>query len=505
MKQKLINFFELTGLTWFIPIVRLCTGDDPKEQMGDLFRQIALPLAAIVSFFMIWSYSSTKIKTSVGQLPGPSYVLSQAKAMWATHKTEKFNKDEFITNENFRKELAGLIEQRQQTSMSETKKVLTSKINSLKSVIGKHLSKLSNEIKVNQAIVEKAEGDKKASVATLTTQLKTMKKFVYDDNKELVMDLDGKPKLSDESLSKLANINNRRVAVYEGNLARIYKSSENTALALIKKIEKIDKYYQQDLIYQNDPKKAELEKKISSNKKKLDAFEKQIFKGKEYNSNGSIVDYIKLSIITVLFGFFLAAFIAIPIGILCGLSPSIMTALNPLIQTFRPVSPLAWVLITIQIIDGIFVGDNALTGDIVKNTFLHSGITVALCAMWATLSNTALGVSSVDPDHMNVAKVLKLSWFDRIFKIIIPSAIPYIFTGLRITLGVGWMVLIVSEMMATSRGLGWYIDQEYQNNKVESLANIIVCIFIIGFIGAVLDRIMSIFQKLVSFNDDVAA
>ena len=68
-----------------------------------------------------------------------------------------------------------------------------------------------------------------------------------------------------------------------------------------------------------------------------------------------------------------------------------------------------------------------------------------------------------------LAKVLKLSWFDRIFKIIIPSAVPYIFTGLRITLGVGWMVLIVSEMMATSRGLGWYIDQEYQNNKVESL------------------------------------
>jgi nitrate/nitrite transport system permease protein len=505
MKQKLINFFELTGLTWFVPIVRLCTGDDPKEQIGDLSRQIALPLAAMVSFFMIWSYCSTKIKTSVGQLPGPSYVLSQAKAMWATHKSEKFNKDQFQTNEENRSTVAKLIEQRQKATSLETKKSLTSKINSVKAIIDKHISTLENEIKLNQAIVDKAEADKKASVLALSTQLNSLKKFVFDENNKPVIGPDGKPKLSDESLSKLANIENRRVAVFEANLVRIFKSSQNTASSLIKKIEKIDNYYQQDIAYQLDPNKDELEKKIVSNKKKLDAFEKQIFKGKEYNSNGSIVDYIKLSITTVLFGFFLAAVIAIPMGILCGLSPSIMTALNPLIQTFRPVSPLAWVLITIQIIDGIFVGDKALTGDILKNTFLHAGITVALCSMWATLSNTALGVSSVDPDHMNVAKVLKLNWFDRIFKIVIPSAIPYIFTGLRITLGVGWMVLIVAEMMATSRGLGWFIDQEYQNNKVESLANIIVCIFIIGLIGAVLDRIMSVFQKLVSFNDDVAA
>ena len=194
--------------------------------------------------------------------------------------------------------------------------------------------------------------------------------------------------------------------------------------------------------------------------------------------------------------------VAIPLGILCGLSKNFMMAVNPLIQIFRPVSPLAWVLITIQIVDGIFVGDKALNGEVVNNPFLHSAITVALCAMWATLSNTALGVSSVSADYMNVAKVLKLSWFDRVFKIVIPSAVPYIFTGLRITLGVGWMVLIVSEMMATSRGLGWYIDQQYQNNKVESLANIIVCIFIIGIIGAILDRVMFILHKTVSFNDD---
>ena len=183
-----------------------------------------------------------------------------------------------------------------------------------------------------------------------------------------------------------------------------------------------------------------------------------------------------------------------------------MTALNPLIQIFRPVSPLAWVLITMQIVAGIFVvGDNAADEGLFKNSFLSAAITVTLCSLWATLSNTALGVSSIDQDHLNVAKVLKLNWFNRIVKIIVPSAVPYIFTGLRITLGVGWMVLIVSEMMASSRGLGWYINQEYQNNKVESLANIIACIFIIGIIGAILDRIMYTLQRLVSFNDEVSA
>ena len=132
-------------------------------------------------------------------------------------------------------------------------------------------------------------------------------------------------------------------------------------------------------------------------------------------------------------------------------------------------------------------------------------LTVTLCSLWATLSNTALGVSSVDPDHMNVAKVLKLSWFSKVFKIIIPSAAPYIFTGLRITLGIGWMVLIVSEMIASSQGLGWIIDNFYQNGKVQDMAKIITCLFIIGIIGFILDRIMFTLQKMVTFSDEVSS
>ena len=488
MKQKIINFLELTGLTWFVPIVRLCTGDDTREQLEDLFRQIALPVTALCLFFLAWSYFSTKIKTSVGQLPGPSYVLSQADAMWQTHKSEKVSKEEFDKTELIRQDFAKVV---------EAELALDSKIDKLKNMAQKYAANVKTYdelIATNQAVVDKAEAEKLAKIQAIQGKDVLTGSLGEADNSAL----------TPAALTKLNNIKNTRVAVYEGNLARIYQSSQGSLNSVLKSASRLESYYSKELEIVAAA-EADQEKKVASNRKKIEAFETRISKPKEYISNGSIVDYIKLSITTVLFGFFLAAFIAIPMGILCGLSPSIMTALNPLIQTFRPVSPLAWVLITIQVIDGIFVGDKALTGEVLKNTFLHAGITVALCSLWATLSNTALGVSSVDQDHMNVAKVLKLNWFDRVFKIVIPSAIPYIFTGLRITLGVGWMVLIVAEMMATSRGLGWFIDQEYQNNKVESLANIIVCIFIIGLIGAVLDRIMSVFQKLVSFNDDAAA
>ena len=488
MKQKLINFLELTGLTWFVPIVRLCSGDDTREQLEDLFRQITLPLTALLIFFFAWSYFSPRIKTSVGQLPGPSFVLSQADAMWQTHKSEKINKEEFEKTEIIRQSFAKIV------ASDQDNKKKASDLKNLSDEYAANVANYSTLIADNKKIVNDAEAIKLSQIKAI------------QGDKILSGSVDGgaKSTLTESEEAAIANIKNTRVAVYAGNVARIYQSSQGSLNSVLKSAEKLESYYTKEaVILASAP--TDQEKQLASNQKKIKAFEKRISKPKEYISNGSIIDYIKLSITTVLFGFFLAAFIAIPMGILCGLSPSIMTALNPLIQTFRPVSPLAWVLITIQIIDGIFVGDQALTGEVLKNTFLHAGITVALCSLWATLSNTALGVSSVDPDHMNVAKVLKLSWFDRVFKIVIPSAIPYIFTGLRITLGVGWMVLIVAEMMATSRGLGWFIDQEYQNNKVESLANIIVCIFIIGIIGAILDRIMSIFQKLVSFNDEAAA
>ena len=508
MKQKLINFFESTGLTWFIPLTKLIYADEPGVQIKEIVRMLGLPALALIAFFMTWSFMATKIKTSVGQLPGPSFVWSQAKAMWNNHKSENVGKEEFKQLEEERVKFDKLLTDRR--ALEEAGKAAEAK--KVTAAIDAELERLTAKtesyvplIKKYSTIHSEAKKKKQEEIDAVREKFIAAKQFAVDEEGNAKLDPNGKPKLNDKAAGKIATMSNFRVAVLEGNLANVYQTYHSKFKSLVGKIERIQGYVAKDAEYAAMEKTPAIEKKIKINEKKRTAFETQLSKANEYNGNGSIIDYIKLSIITVMFGFTIAATIAIPVGILCGLSPSFMTALNPIIQVFRPVSPLAWVLITITIVDGIFVGDRALEGDILKNNFLHAGITVALCSLWATLSNTALGVSSVDPDHLNVAKVLKLGWFDRVFKIIIPSAIPFIFTGLRITLGVGWMVLIVSEMMATSHGLGWYIDMEYQNNKAESLANIIVCIFIIGIIGFFLDRIMFTLQKLVSFTDEVSA
>ena len=120
--------------------------------------------------------------------------------------------------------------------------------------------------------------------------------------------------------------------------------------------------------------------------------------------------------------------------------------------------------------------------------------------MWATLVNTTMGVSTVDQDFINVAEVLKLGSFQKIFKVILPSALPLIFTGLRITLSVAWMVLIAIELLAQSPGLGSFVWEEFQNGANDSNSKIIVAMFVIGIIGFLLDRIMLTIQKLISYN-----
>jgi nitrate/nitrite transport system permease protein len=126
--------------------------------------------------------------------------------------------------------------------------------------------------------------------------------------------------------------------------------------------------------------------------------------------------------------------------------------------------------------------------------------TVALCSLWPTLVNTALGVASIDKDHMNVARVLKLGWLKKVTTIVIPSALPLIFTGLRLSLGVGWMVLIAAEMLAQNPGLGKFVWDMFQNGSSQTLAQIVVAVFTIGGIGFVLDRTMMLLQRSVSLD-----
>lgn len=219
-----------------------------------------------------------------------------------------------------------------------------------------------------------------------------------------------------------------------------------------------------------------------------------------YTGKPTYIDQIITSLKTVFMGFTIASLIALPIGIICGLSTTFMRAINPLIQIFKPVSPLAWLPIVTMIVSAVYVTNNEL----LPKSFIISAITVSLCSLWATLINTALGVASVSTDYINVAKVLQLSPLKKTFKVLLPATLPLIFTGLRISLGVGWMVLIAAEMLAQNPGLGKFVWDEFQNGSSQSLARIMVAVFTVGIIGFILDRIMVELQKLVSFDKATA-
>ena len=225
--------------------------------------------------------------------------------------------------------------------------------------------------------------------------------------------------------------------------------------------------------------------------------EKRIAEGKDaitYTGRPSFVDQIFRSLKTVFAGFLLALVIAVPLGIFIGLSPTLKSSFNWFIQIFKPVSPVVWYLLVFMIVKTLLIDSNE------DSSFTISFISVGLCSMWATLVNTAMGVSSVDKDYINVAKVLKLGPFQKIFKVVLPSSLPLIFTGLKITLSVAWMVLIAIELLAQSPGLGLFVWEEFQNGANDSNAKIIVAMFVIGIIGFLLDRLMLTIQNWVSFD-----
>ena len=171
----------------------------------------------------------------------------------------------------------------------------------------------------------------------------------------------------------------------------------------------------------------------------------------------------------VLLGFSLGAVVAIPVGFLIGMSKPAMMALNPLIQIFKPVSPLAWLPIALSIFNlaepsAIFV--------------------IFITSLWPTIINTALGVSSVSKDYLDVAQVLEMSQWRRITKIILPASLPYIFTGLRISLGIAWLVIVAVEMLTGGVGIGFFVWDEWSRLN---LSSVFLAVFVIGITGLVLD------------------
>jgi nitrate/nitrite transport system permease protein len=209
-----------------------------------------------------------------------------------------------------------------------------------------------------------------------------------------------------------------------------------------------------------------------------------------YTGAPTYLDQIITRLETVFTGFIFATLVAVPFGVLCGLSQTVNTAINPLVQIFKPVSPLAWLPLVTMVVSALYVSSDPLF----PKSFLISAITVTLCSLWPTLVNTAVGVASIDKDLINVGRVLRLPWYTKVIKIVLPSSLPLIFTGLRLSLGVGWMVLIAAEMLAQNPGLGKFVWDEFQNGSSASLSRIMVAVFTIGIIGFLLDRIMLALQ-----------
>ena len=215
-----------------------------------------------------------------------------------------------------------------------------------------------------------------------------------------------------------------------------------------------------------------------------------------YTGKPTFFKQIFTSLYTVMTGFILASLVAIPLGIVCGLSKPIYNAINPLIQVFKPVSPLAWLPLVTMVVSAVYTSSDPLFA----KSFVTSAITVALCCLWPTVINTTVGVASLDKDLQNVSRVLSLSPLSHVRRIVLPAAIPMIFTGLRLSLATGWMVLIAAEMLAQNPGLGKFIWDEFQNGSSNSLGRIMVAVVVIGLIGFALDRLMLMLQRRVSWD-----
>ncbi|MCP5229896.1 ABC transporter permease [Accumulibacter sp.] len=334
MLNKVANFFNKTGFTWFVPFVRLAAGEDPRQQFRDMLLMIGVPVLAFVAFLALWNVLAAGVQTSLGAIPGPLEVFSEAKGLVTEHQRER------------------------------------------------------------QKALAFYERQEKRNAATLA----------------------------------------------EDPTAEVHIRS--------------------------------------------------------WTGKPTYLDQIVTSLFTVFTGFAIGTLVAVPLGILCGLSKTFQVAINPLIQIFRPVSPLAWLPIVTLVVSAVYVSSDPMF----EKSFIVSAVTVTLCSLWPTLINTALGVASIDKDLLNVSRVLRLSWWTKVTKIVLPSSLELIFTGLRLSLGVGWMVLIAAEMLAQNPGLGKFVWDEFQNGSSQSLGRIMVAVFTIGFVGFLLDRIMNTLQQLVSFG-----
>ncbi len=189
------------------------------------------------------------------------------------------------------------------------------------------------------------------------------------------------------------------------------------------------------------------------------------------------------SIGRVAIGYLLAVLVAVPIGFVIGMSPLIGRALDPFIQVLKPISPLAWMPLALYTI---------------KDSHLSSIFVIFICSVWPMLINTAFGVAGVRREWINVSRTLEVGVVRRIFTILLPAAAPTILTGMRISIGIAWLVIVAAEMLVGGTGIGYFVWNEWNNL---SITNVITAILVIGVVGMLLDQILARLTRLVTFPE----
>lgn len=197
---------------------------------------------------------------------------------------------------------------------------------------------------------------------------------------------------------------------------------------------------------------------------------------KRGEADQGILRFTWYTLLLVAQGYTLAILIGVPLGFLLGTSKMFSRALDPIIQIVRPVSPLAWLPLGLMLFE---------------KSYPAALFTIVVCSMWPTVINTAVGVRAIPQDYLNVGRALNLSRWKMLTKIMLPSTIPYIFTGFRLSLGLAWLVIVAVEMLTGAAGVGGFLWQEYNSNIYE---HIILCILTIGLVGFALDRLMGLVE-----------
>ncbi|MCA9056874.1 MAG: ABC transporter permease subunit [Planctomycetaceae bacterium] len=532
-KYGLLKVIDVSGFKVFDPVVRLLFGEEPKKQAGEILKFIVTPAVFIFCCLALWSIVAPRHKTKSGEVPTPAVVLNAAAVNQTLHDRENEKDSDFLAQGSDRElaieEVAALLKVKEQEA-----EVLKQKLAEIRIAAEKQTAELIAPLELRESELQQSNGEAQAKrraeavsisedIAAGKATTQELLEFLRADNALKDVEKEAEKAIKDE-------IRERSEPSQEVKLAEMASDAvANEVQHLIKRLDYLQSGNRDSKVEQasvattaaiENLSKATTPSAILAAAKSVVSAEERAQKTSEqsYPRRSTVWLQVQRSLFTVFVGFVMAAVIAIPIGIMCGLNKVVMACLTPIISVFKPVSPVVWLLIFQIVVGAFFLPDpesywlfevcDSLPWirDLgVNPALVFSACTVMMCAVWPAMVNTALGVSSIDQDHLNVARVLKLGLWSRLFKIIIPSSLPLVFAGLRISLGVGWMVLIAAEALSSSEGLGKFVWDEYQNGSSHSFANIIFACFLVGIIGFVLDRIMIVLQRGVSFDDVAAA